>query len=117
MGLTGKLQELIFRIRKGIVRRVEQHIEVAQIFVVEHGVQAGLARHARRAGHARHGGRRVGPDRTAGVDGLVVVGTAGWKGEGGHFAFGAVIVDQVVVITVVVQFLLRGQRHVSRADS
>lgn len=114
MGLTGKLQELIFRVGKGVVRRVEQHVEVAQIFVVKHGIQAGLARHARRAGHARHGRRRVGPDRTAGVDGLVVV-AAGWKGEGGHFAFGAVI--EVVLITVVVEFLLRGQRHVSHAKS
>ena len=111
MGLTGKLQELIFRVGKGVVRRVEQHVKVAQVFVVEHGIKAGLARHARRAGHARHGGRRVGPDRTAGVDRLVVV-TAGWKGEGGHFAFGAVI-----EVTVVVEFLLRGQRHVSHAKS
>ena len=114
MSLTGKLQELIFRVGKGIVWRVEQHVKVAQVFVVEHGVQAGLARHACRAGQARHGGRRVGPDRTAGVDRLVVV-TAGWKGEGGHFAFGAVV--EVVVITVVVEFLLRGHRHVSHSKS
>ena len=107
MGLTGKLQELVLRIGEGIVRRVEQDVEAGQILVVEHGIQAGIARHARRARHARHGRRGVGPDRAdagaRGVDGLVVVGGGGIsKGDGGHF--GGVAVE----VTGVVEFLLQG---------
>ena len=107
MSLAGKLKELVLRIGERIVRRVQQDVEAGQILVVEHGIQAGLARQARRAHHGRRR-RVVGPDGTdpgpGSMDGLVVV-----LGEGGHFGRVRPL-GQVVVFGA--EFLLRGERHV-----
>ena len=59
MSLAGKLKELVLRIGERIVRRVQQDVEAGQILVVEHGIQAGLARQARRCVGRRVRSRRA----------------------------------------------------------